>query len=88
MAYQGVSDNCHDVGIIEIDLLEAQASLKSSIRCPEWGDWERQGKYFGDLPEDILQQTLKHFTQLGILLPSSHLQRQFKFLNLSLKKQS
>ena len=48
-------------------------------------DWERKRKYFGNIPADIAQHTFKDTTQLVVLSPSSHLQRQFKSLNLALK---
>ena len=38
MAYQEVLDNCHDVGITKIDLLDAQAPLNLSIRHPARDD--------------------------------------------------
>ena len=34
LAYQGVLDNCKDVGITEAELQEAQASLNPSISRP------------------------------------------------------
>ena len=34
LAYQGVLDNCKDVGTTEAELQEAQAPLKPSIRRP------------------------------------------------------
>ena len=33
-AFQGVLDNCQDVGITKIEFQEAQAPLKPSIRRP------------------------------------------------------
>ena len=35
LAYQGLLDNCNDVGITKAELQEAQAPLKPSIRRPE-----------------------------------------------------
>ena len=84
MAYQAVLDNDHDLGITETDLHEAQAPLKTSIRGPAQDDWERQRKYFENVPTDIVRRTFKHTTQLGVLPPSSHLQRQFKSPNPAL----
>ena len=46
LAYQGVLDNCKDVGITDTELQEAQAPLNPSIRRPEMVDWERKRKYF------------------------------------------
>ena len=62
MVYQGVLDNCHDVGITEIDLQEAQAPRKQIIRRPAQDDWERQRKYSGNLSVDITKCTFKHTT--------------------------
>ena len=38
LAFQGVLDNCHNVGITESELQEAQAPLNPSIRCPTMED--------------------------------------------------
>ena len=38
LAYQGVLDNCKDVGITEAELQQAQAPLNPSIRRPEMED--------------------------------------------------
>ena len=38
LAYQGVLDNCIDVGITEAELQQAQAPLNPSIRRPEMED--------------------------------------------------
>lgn len=57
MVYQGVLDNCHDVGITETDLHEAQAPLKPSIRRLAQCNWERQRKYFENLPAGIVRRT-------------------------------
>ena len=54
LAYQGVLDNCKDVGITETELQEAQAPLNLSIRRPEMVDWERERKYFGNVPADVV----------------------------------
>ena len=48
ISYQRVLDNCHDVGITETDLHDAQEPLKSSIRRPVRDDWKRR-KYFGNV---------------------------------------
>ena len=84
LAYQGVLDNCNDVGITEAELQEAQAPLKPSNRQPEPIDYERMRKYLGNIPADIGRRTFKHTTQIGTLPPSSHLQRQFKSPNPAL----
>ena len=73
LAYQGVLDNCKDVGITEAELQQAQAPLNPSIRRPELEDWEKKRKYLGNVPADIVQRTFKHTTQIGTLPPSSHL---------------
>ena len=78
LAYQGVSNNCKDVGITKTELQEAQAPLNPSIRRPEMEGWERKRKYFGKVPAGIVQRTFKHTTRIGTLPPSTHLQRQFK----------
>ena len=84
LAYQGMLDNCEDVGITEAELHEAQAPLKPTIRRPEPIDYERMRKYFGHVPADIVRQTFKHTAQIGMLPPSTHLRRQFKSPNPSL----
>ena len=84
LAYQGVLDNCEDVGITEAELHEAQVPLKLTIRRPESMDYERMRKYFGYVPADIVWRTFKHTTQIGTLPPSTHLQRQFKSPNPAL----
>ena len=38
LAYQGVLDNCKDVGIAEVELQQTQAPLNPSIRRPEMED--------------------------------------------------
>ena len=47
-------------------------------------DWERIGKYFGNVPADMVCNTFKHNTQIGTLPPSSYLQQQFKSQNPAL----
>ena len=84
LAYQGMLDNCEDVGITEAELHEAQAPLKPTIRRPEPIDYERMRKYFGHVPADIVRQTFKHTTQIRLLPPSTHLRRQFKSPNPAL----
>ena len=74
LAFQGVLDNCHDVGITETELQEAQAPLNPSIRRPAMEDWEKR-KYFSNAPADIVRCTFKHTTQVGTLPPSSHFQQ-------------
>ena len=54
LAYQGVLDNCEDVGITEAELQETQAPLKPTIRRPEMIDYERMRKYFENAPADIV----------------------------------
>ena len=54
LAYQGLLNNCKDVGITETELQEAQAPLKPSIRRPAMEDWERMRKYFGNVPANIV----------------------------------
>ena len=65
LAYQGVLDNCKDIGITEAELQEAHATLNPSIRQPEMVDWERKRKYFGNIPADVVRRTFKHTTQIG-----------------------
>ena len=52
LAYQGLLDNCKNVGITKAELQEAQAPLKPSIRRPEIEDWERMRKYLRNVPTD------------------------------------
>ena len=54
LAYQGVLDNCKDVGITKTKLQKAQAPLNPSIRQPKMKDWERKRKYSGNVPADII----------------------------------
>ena len=75
LAYQGVLDNCKDVGITEAELQEAQVPLKSSNRRPEIMDYERMKKYLGNVPANIVRRTFKHTTQIGTLPTLSHLQQ-------------
>ena len=84
LAYQGLLDNCNDVGITEAELQETQAPLKKGTRRPGVEDWERMRKYLGNVPADMVHNTFKHTTQIGTLPPSSHLQRQFKSPNPAL----
>ena len=84
LVYQGLLDNCNDVGITETELQKSQAPLKPSIRRPGMEDWERMRKYFGNVVANIVRRTFKHTTQIGTLPPSSHLQQQFKSLNPAL----
>jgi len=63
---------------------EAQAPLKPTVRRPEPMDYERMRKYFGHVPADIVHQTYKYTTQIGLLPPSTHLRRQFKSPNPAL----
>ena len=62
LTYQGVLDNCKDVGITEAELQEAQALLNPSIRWPKIEDWERKRKYFGNVPADIVRRIFKYTT--------------------------
>ena len=73
LAYQGLLDNCSNIGITKAELQEAQAPLKPSIRRPEMKDWERMRKYLGNVPADMVCNTFKHTTQIGTLPPFSHL---------------
>ena len=84
LAYQGILDNCEDVGITEAEFHQAQAPLKPTVRRPDPIDYERMRKYFGHVPADIVRQTFKHTTQIGLLPPSTHLRRQFKSPNPAL----
>ena len=84
LAYQGLLDNCEDVGITKAELQEAQAPLSQGIGRPEQQEWERMRKYFGNVPAKTVRNTFKHTTQIGTLPPSSHLQRQFKSPNPAL----
>ena len=73
LAYQGLLDNCNDVGITKAELQEAQAPLKPSIRRPKMEDWERMRKYYVNVLADIVCNTFKRTTQIGTLPPLSHL---------------
>ena len=84
LAYQGLLDNCSDVGITKAELQETQAPLNPSIRRPKMEDWERIRKYLGNVPADMVRNTSKNTTQIGTLPPSSHLRRQFKSPNPAL----
>ena len=84
LAYQGILDNGEDVGITEAEFHQAQAPLKPTIRRPDPIDYEKMRKYFGHVPADIVRQTFKHTTQIGLLPPSTHLQCQFKSPNPAL----
>ena len=84
LAYQGKIDELEDVGITEAELHQAQAPLKPTVRRPDPQDYERMRKYFGHIPADIIRQTFKHTTQIGILPPSTHLRRRFKSPNPAL----
>ena len=90
LAYQGLLDNCKDVGITEAELQEAQAPLKPNIRRPEMEDWERMRKYFWNVPVDTVWRTFKYTTQISTLSPSLHLQQQFKSPNpvLNIQRQN
>ena len=82
--YQGILDNCEDVGITEAEFHEAQAPMKPTIRRADLIDYEQMRKYFGHVPADIIRQTFKHPTQIGLLPPFTHLHRQFKSPNPAL----
>ena len=47
-------------------------------------DRERMRKYVGNIPADMVRNTFKHTTQIGISPPSFYLQRQFKSPNHAL----
>ena len=84
LAYQGLLDNCEDVGITEAEVQAAQAPLKQVTRKPDRTDWERMSKYLGNVPAETVRNTFKHTTQIGTLPLSSHLQRQYKSPNPAL----
>ena len=84
LAYQGILDNYEDVGITEAEFHQAQAPLKPTVRRPDPINYERIRKYFEHVPEDIVRQTFKHTTHIGLLPPSTHLRRQFKSPNPAL----
>ena len=84
LAYQGLLDNCEDVGITEAEVQAAQALLKQATRKLDRIDWERMRKYLGNVPAEMVQNPFKHTTQIGTLPSSSHLQRQFKSPNPAL----
>ena len=84
MAYQGLLDNCEDVGITEAEVQAARAPLKQGISRPAPEGWERMRKYLGNVPAEMVRNMFKHTTQIGTLPPSSHLQRQFKSPNPAL----
>ena len=50
LAYQGLLDNCEDVGITEAEVQAAQEPLKQTTRKPDGTDWERMRKYLGNVP--------------------------------------
>ena len=66
LAYQGVLNNCNNVGITKSELQEAQAPLTPSIRQLKMEGWERKRKYSGNVPTDIVQRTFKHTTQISV----------------------
>ena len=69
LAYQGLLDNCNDVGITEVELQEAQATLKKETGQPGVKDWKRMRKYLGNVPAETVRNTFKHTTQIGTLPP-------------------
>ena len=73
LAYQGLLDNCNDVGITKAELHATQVPLKQGTRRPAVKDWERIRKYLGNVPADTVRNTFKHTIQIGTLPPSSHL---------------
>ena len=84
LAFQGLLDNYSDVGITEAELQATQAPLKQGTRRPVVEDWERMRKYLENVPADMVRNTFKDTIHIGILPPSSHLQRQFMFPNPAL----
>ena len=50
LAYQGLLDNCDDVGVTEAEVQAARAPLKQGISRPAPEDWERMRKYLGNVP--------------------------------------
>ena len=73
MAHQGLLDEYGDYNEYEADFKQAQQPFKPSIRPPTVEDWERMRKYFGYVPAKMVRNTYKHYTQYGVLPPSSHL---------------
>ena len=73
LAYQGLLDNCKDDEVTEAKVQAAQLPLKQETRKPDATDWERMRKYLGNKPAETVRNTFKHITQIGTLLPSSHL---------------
>ena len=84
LVYQGLLDNCEDIGITEAKDQAAQAPLRQATRKPDRTDWERIRKYLGNVPAETVRNRFKHTTQIRTLPPSSHLERQFKFPNPAL----
>ena len=76
VAYQGLLNNCDDVGITEAELQVAQVPLMQGTRRPAVEDWGKMRKFLGNVPADTVHNTFKYTTQIGTLPPSSHLQRQ------------
>ena len=81
MAYQGLLDECSDYNLFEVDLEEAQESLKPIIHPPAVKDWEIMRKYFGYVPAKVVRNTYTYSIQHGVLPPPSHLQKRFKSSN-------
>ena len=62
LAYQGLLDNCDDVGVTEAKVQAARAPLKQGISRPAPEDWERMRKYLGNVPAEMVQNKFKHTT--------------------------
>ena len=84
LTYEGLLNNCEDVGITEAKVQAAQATLKQATRKPDRTDWKRMRKYPGNVPAETVRNKFKHTTQIETLPPVSHLQRQFKSPNPAL----
>ena len=81
MTDQGLLDNCEDYFVSLVDLEEAQAPLKPSIRPPATEVWKSRQNYFCNLLVDLIRRIFKYSTQHGVLPSSFHLQKQFKSPN-------
>ena len=84
LVHQGMLDSCEDYFVSAADLVEAQEPLKPNIRPHTDEDWKQKRKYFRNLPDAKIRCTFKHITKLGVLPPSSHLQKRFKYPNPAL----
>lgn len=73
MTDQGLLDNCEDYFVSSVDLEEAQAPLKPSIRPPATEVWKSRQNYFCNLLVDLIRRIFKYSTQHGVLPSSFHL---------------